>query len=62
MNSLRNKSNELMLILLHLVLGFIVYLVPFSSKLISLLVVFLSIFLVLGSKNKVLAVLLHQRM
>jgi len=58
MNSLRNKSNELMLILLHLVLGFIVYLVPFSSKLISLLVVFLSIFLVLGSKNKVLAVLL----
>ncbi len=58
MNSLRNKSNELMLILLHLALGFIVYLVPFSSKLISLLVVFLSIFLVLGSKNKVLAVLL----
>lgn len=58
MPSLSKKNSELLFIILHIALGFVIYYVPFSSKLISLLVVFLSIFLVLGSKNKVLAVLL----
>jgi len=58
MSSLSKKNIELTFILLHIALGFVIYYVPFSSKLISLLVVFLSVFLVLVSKNKVLAVLL----
>ena len=39
-------------------MGLIIYYIPFSSKLVSLLVVFLSVFFVLLSKNKVLAVLI----
>jgi len=58
MHSLSKKNIELTFIFLHIALGFVIYYVPFSSKLISFLVVFLSIFLVLFSKNKVLAVLL----
>jgi len=57
-NRLRKNNSELFLILIHLILGFVIYYVPFSSKLVSLLVVCLSIFLVLVSKNKVLAVLI----
>ena len=58
MNSLSKKNIELAFILLHLALGFVIYYVPFSSKLISFLVVFVSIFLILISKDKVLAVLI----
>ncbi|MCK0109042.1 O-antigen ligase family protein [Flavobacteriaceae bacterium S0825] len=58
MQSLSKKNSELIFILLHIALGLVIYYIPFSSKLVSLLVVFLSIFLVLLSKNKVLAVLI----
>lgn len=58
MNSLRKNNNELFFILLHIVIGLIIYYIPISSQLISLTVVFLSVFLVLASKNKVLAVLI----
>ncbi|TJY32911.1 O-antigen ligase family protein [Pontimicrobium aquaticum] len=58
MNRLRKHNNELFLMLLHLALGIVIYTIPFSSKLVSLAVVFLSIFIVLVAKNKVLAVLI----
>ena len=58
MNSLRKNNSELFFILLHIVIGLIIYYIPISSQLISLTVVFLSVFLVLASKNKVLAVLI----
>lgn len=58
MNSLRKNNSELFFVLLHIVIGLVIYYVPLSSKLISLTVVFLSVFLVLTSKNKVLAVLI----
>ena len=58
MPSLRKKNIELIFILLHIAMGLIIYYIPFSSKLVSLLVVFLSVFFVLLSKNKVLAVLI----
>jgi len=58
MQSLSKKNIELIFILLHIAMGLIIYYIPFSSKLVSLLVVFLSVFFVLLSKNKVLAVLI----
>lgn len=58
MQSLSKKNSELIFILLHIALGLVIYYIPFSSKLVSFLVVFLSVFLVLLAKNKVLAVLI----
>lgn len=57
MHKFYKKNIELFFILLHIALGLVCYFIPFSSKLISLLVAFLSISFVLVSKNKVLAVL-----
>jgi O-antigen ligase len=54
----KNNNSELMLIFLHIALGFVVYLIPFSSKLVNLLVVLFSIFFIVSSKHKVLAVLI----
>ncbi len=57
MHKFYNKNIELFFILLHIALGLVCYFIPFSSKIISFLVAFLSISFVLISKNKVLAVL-----
>lgn len=58
MNLLKTKNSELLLILIHVVLGLVIYTIPFASKAVSLFVSFLFIFLILTSKNKVLAVLI----
>ncbi|MFD0962596.1 O-antigen ligase family protein [Pseudofulvibacter geojedonensis] len=53
----KNKR-ELFLILLHLAIGFSVFVLPFLSKLLSLIVLFGSFFVVLVARNKTFAVLL----
>ncbi|RLD26379.1 MAG: O-antigen ligase domain-containing protein [Bacteroidetes bacterium] len=58
MNKLKKKNPELILMLLHITLGFVIYILPISSKLISLFVIVLSILFILISKNKVLTVLI----
>ena len=58
MSILKNKNSELVLIFLHAFLGLVIYILPITSILVSLLVVFLSIVFILTSKNKVLAVLI----
>lgn len=58
MSVLKNKNKELILILLHAVLGLVIYMVPISSKIVSILVVFLSLTFILTSKNKVYTVLI----
>ncbi|WP_347924963.1 O-antigen ligase family protein [Pontimicrobium sp. SW4] len=51
------KNIEVFLILLHIAIGFGVFLLPFVSKLFNLLVVGLSILLIIFSRNKVFAVI-----
>ncbi|VAV85331.1 Oligosaccharide repeat unit polymerase Wzy [hydrothermal vent metagenome] len=58
MGTLKNRNSELLLILLHAILGLVIYIVPISSKVASLLVVFLALVFILTSKNKVYAVLI----
>jgi O-Antigen ligase len=58
MSTLKNRNSELLLILLHAILGLVIYIVPISSKVASLLVVFLALVFILTSKNKVYAVLI----
>jgi len=58
MSVLKNKNNELTLILLHAVLGLVIYLLPITSKVLSFSVILLSIFFILTSKNKVYIVLI----
>jgi len=58
MSVLKNKNNELTLILLHAILGLVIYIVPITSKLLSVIVIFLSIIFILTSKNKVYIILI----
>jgi O-Antigen ligase len=58
MSVLKNKNNELTLMFLHAVLGLLIYMVPISSKIVSVLVVFLSLVFILTAKNKVYIVLI----
>jgi O-Antigen ligase len=58
MSVLKNKNNELTLMFLHAVLGLFIFIVPVTSKIVSLLVIFLSIIFILTSKNKVYIVLI----
>jgi O-Antigen ligase len=58
MSVLKNKNNELTLIFLHVIIGLVIFLVPFTSKIVSLLVIFLSIIFILTSKSKVYIVLI----
>lgn len=56
MNLLKIKNNELFLILLHVVIGLMIYVIPFTSKLLSFSIVLLSVLLIIASKNRVHAV------
>jgi len=58
MSVLKNKNNELTLILLHAVLGLVIYILPITSKVLSFSVILFSIFFILTSKNKVYIVLI----
>ena len=51
------KNNELFAILVHLGIGVIVFIIPFTSSLLSLLVVALCFLYIFLSKNKVVAVI-----
>lgn len=52
------KHRELSLLILHFVLGFVIYTVPFSSKLLNILVMAGSFLYVFSAKNKTFAVLI----
>jgi O-Antigen ligase len=58
MSVLKNKNNELTLMFLHAVLGLLIFIVPITSKIVSVLVVFLSLVFILTAKNKVYIVLI----
>jgi len=52
------KKKELLLLVLHLAIGFIVFVVPLSSKLLNILVIAGSFLYVFSAKNKTYAILL----
>jgi len=52
------KKRELFLLVLHLAIGFIVFAIPFSSKLINILLIGGSFLYVFSAKNKTFAILL----
>ncbi len=54
--SLYKKNKELFLIVLHLAIGLLVSMIPISAKLLNVLIIIFSIFYVVKSKNKNLAV------
>jgi len=56
--SLFKKNRELFLLLLHIALGLLVFAIPFSSKLINVLVMAGSFLYVFSAKNKTYAILL----
>ena len=57
MFKIKGNTFELKMILLHVLIGFVVFVVPFSSKAFSLAAVFLSLMFVIKSKNKTVAIL-----
>jgi len=56
--SLFKKNKELFLLVLHIVLGLLVFAIPFTSKLINILVMAGSFLYVFSARNKTLAILL----
>jgi len=56
--SLFKKNKELFLLVLHIAIGLLVFAIPFTSKLINILVMAGSFLYVFSSKNKTLAILI----
>mgnify|MGYP006936303326 CR=1 FL=1 len=56
--SLLKKNRELFLLVLHLALAVVIYTIPFSSKLVNILVMTGSFLYVFSAKNKTFAVLI----
>ena len=57
MLKIKGNTFELKMILLHVLIGFVVFVIPFLSKAFSLATVFLSLMFVVKSKNKTVAIL-----
>ena len=54
----KNNKSELFLMLLHIVVGVIIFAVPFASNLISLLVTLITFLYIISAKDKVRAILI----
>ena len=57
MKAIKNNNSEVYLILLHVILGVVIYSIPFSSILYSFLITIGTLFYVLSAKDKVYAIL-----